>query len=69
MGEGLAEWIVTTPGGEQVVLQMAYFERCREPVVMGIGPVLDIDDIAGGKVCALAKSSCRIATNLSRSIP
>jgi hypothetical protein len=27
MGEGLAEWIVTAPGGEQIVLQLAYFDR------------------------------------------
>jgi hypothetical protein len=54
MGEGLAEWIVTDPGGEQMLLQLAYFDRCREPVVMDVGPVLDIEDVAGGKVCALA---------------
>ena len=40
MGQGLAEWIVTAPGGEQTVLQMAYFDRSRAPVVMEIGPVL-----------------------------
>jgi hypothetical protein len=38
MGQGLAEWIVTAPGGEQTVLQMAYFDRSRAPVVMEIGP-------------------------------
>jgi len=54
MGEGLAEWIVTAPGGRQMMLQMAYFDRGREPVVMDIGPVLDLEDVAGGKVCALA---------------
>ena len=27
--EGLAEWIVTATGGEQMMLQMAYFDRCR----------------------------------------
>jgi hypothetical protein len=55
MGEGLAEWIITSPGGEQMALQMAYFDRGRDPVeVMGIGPVLDLEDVAGGKVCALA---------------
>jgi hypothetical protein len=25
MGEGLAEWIVTGPGGEQMMPKMAYF--------------------------------------------
>jgi Nucleotidyl transferase AbiEii toxin, Type IV TA system len=54
LGEGLAEWIVTTPGGEQMMLQMAYFERARRPVIMDIGPVLDLEDVVGGKVCALA---------------
>jgi hypothetical protein len=30
MGEGLAEWIVTAPNGEQMLLQLAYFDRaCR----------------------------------------
>jgi hypothetical protein len=37
-----------------MMLQMAYFDRGREPVMMDIGPVLDIEDVAGGKVCALA---------------
>jgi hypothetical protein len=54
MGEGLAEWIITAPGGEQMMLQMAYFDRAREPVIMDVGPVLDLEDVVGGKVCALA---------------
>ena len=54
MGEGLAEWIVTAPGGEQMMLQMAYFDRARRPVIMDVGPVLDLEDVVGGKVCALA---------------
>jgi hypothetical protein len=54
MGEGLAEWIVTAPGGEQMMLQMAYFDRDCPPVVMDVGPVLDLEDVVGGKVCALA---------------
>jgi Nucleotidyl transferase AbiEii toxin, Type IV TA system len=54
MGEGLAEWIVSDPGGEQMLLQMAYFDRARRPVIMDIGPVLDLEDVVGGKVCALA---------------
>ena len=54
MGEGLAEWIVTAPNGEQMLLQMAYFERARRPVIMDVGPVLDLEDVVGGKVCALA---------------
>ena len=54
MGEGLAEWIISAPGGRQMALQMAYFDRAQEPVVMEFGPVLDLRDVAGGKVCALA---------------
>ena len=54
LGEGLAEWIITAPSGEQMLLQMAYFDRARKPVIMDIGPVLDLEDVVGGKVCALA---------------
>jgi hypothetical protein len=36
------------------MLQLAYFDRDRDPVVMDIGPVLDLEDVAGGKTCALA---------------
>jgi Nucleotidyl transferase AbiEii toxin, Type IV TA system len=54
MGDGLAEWIVTAPSGEQMLLQLAYFDRARRPVIMDVGPVLDLEDVVGGKVCALA---------------
>jgi hypothetical protein len=54
MGEGLAEWIVTAADGEQMMLQLAYFDRARSPVTMDVGPVLDLEDVVGGKVCALA---------------
>jgi hypothetical protein len=54
MGDELAEWIVTAPGGRQMMLQLAYFARDRRPVVMEVGPVLDLADVIGGKVCALA---------------
>ncbi len=54
MDEGLAEWIVTAPGGKQMTLQMAYFDRRNAPVIMDFGPVLDLEDAIGGKVCALA---------------
>jgi len=37
-----------------MMLQVAHFDRGREPVVMDIGPVLDIENVAGGKVRALA---------------
>ncbi|HKA96612.1 MAG TPA: hypothetical protein VKD66_10135 [Streptosporangiaceae bacterium] len=37
-----------------MTLQMAYFERSRGPVIMEFGPVLDVEDALGGKVCALA---------------
>jgi hypothetical protein len=54
MGEGLAEWTITAPGGLQMMLQMAYFDRARRPVIMEFGPVLDLEDAIGGKVSALA---------------
>ncbi len=54
IGEGLAEWTVTAPGGQQMMLQMAVFDRASQPVVMEFGPVLDLEDVIGGKVCALA---------------
>jgi hypothetical protein len=53
MGDGLAEWLVTAPGGERMMLQIAYFDRKCAPVIMDIGPVLHVEDV-GGKVCALA---------------
>ena len=54
MGQGLAEWVITAPDGQQTMLQMAYFDRTRGPVTMDVGPVLDLEDLAGSKVCALA---------------
>src|SRR5216684_2896546 len=54
MGEGLAEWIVTAPAGERTMLQIAYFDRARRPVTMDYGPVMALEDVVGGKVCALA---------------
>ena len=53
MGEGLAEWIITAPSGQQTMLQMAYFDRTRGPVAMDVGPVLDLQDVAAGKAVAL----------------
>jgi len=52
MGQGLAEWLVTAPDGQELTVQLAYFDRDRDPVTMEVGPVLE--DAAGGKVCALA---------------
>ena len=54
MGQGLAEWQVTAPDGQRTVLQMSYFDRMRGPVTMDIGPVLDLQDVLGQKVAALA---------------
>ncbi len=54
IGEGLAEWLVSAPNGEQMLLQLAYFDRARRPVIMDVGPVLDLEDVVGGKMCALA---------------
>jgi predicted nucleotidyltransferase component of viral defense system len=54
MGQGLAEWQVTAPDGRQTVLQMSYFDRTCGPVTTDIGPVLDLRDVLGSKVAALA---------------
>jgi Nucleotidyl transferase AbiEii toxin, Type IV TA system len=54
MGDGLAEWTVTAPDGQRMMLQMAYFDRAAQPVAMEVGPVLNLQDVVGGKVCALA---------------
>ena len=54
MDDGLAEWTVTASDGQQIMLQMAYFDRTRQPVTMDVGPVLCLEDVVGGKVCALA---------------
>jgi nucleotidyltransferase AbiEii toxin of type IV toxin-antitoxin system len=54
VGEGLAEWIIATPDGREMMLQIAYFDRGHQPVLMEFGPVLDLDDVLGGKVTALA---------------
>jgi hypothetical protein len=54
MGEGLAEWMITGPGGRRMLLQISYFDRSRDPVTMDIGPVLDLDDVIAGKIVALA---------------
>jgi hypothetical protein len=59
MGDQMAEWIVSEPDGGQMTLQMAYIDRCCKPVRMDVGPVLDLDDVVGSKVCALAS---RVAT-------
>jgi Nucleotidyl transferase AbiEii toxin, Type IV TA system len=52
--DGLAEWIVTGPDGRRTMLQLARIDRDRRPVAMDVGPVLDLEDVVGSKVCALA---------------
>lgn len=50
---GLAEWEVTGAEGT-TTLQLAFFERLREPVqVRGLGPVLSLEDVIAGKAAAL----------------
>lgn len=56
---GLAEWIVTSPGGEQMILQIAHFDRTQAPVIMNVGqaqelPVLALPDLLASKTAALA---------------
>jgi hypothetical protein len=36
------------------VLQLTRIDRDRRPVTMDVGPVLDLEDVVGSKVCALA---------------
>lgn len=57
MDDDLAEWLVTSPGGQQMMLQLAYFDRTVNPVTTGIGPVLAVEDVIGGKAAALAVRS------------
>jgi hypothetical protein len=53
---------VTGPGGEQMLLQLAYFDRGRAPVVMDLGPVLDLEDAVGGKAARWPAGSNRGTT-------
>jgi len=39
MGQGLAEWTVSTPDGLRTVLQLSFLDRFREPVAMDFGPL------------------------------
>lgn len=53
IADGLAEWDVAAPDGETTQVQVAFFDRLREPVQFrGIGPVLSLDDVIAGKVSA-----------------
>jgi hypothetical protein len=54
LGEELAEWTITASGDQRTNLQLGYFDRSYEPVTMDVGPVLHLEDAAGGKICALA---------------
>ena len=51
---GLAEWVVTSPRGEQTILQITHFDRNRSPVFMDVGPVLNPLDAIASKVRAFA---------------
>ena len=37
-----------------MALQLAYFDRARAPVITEVSPVLDLEDVIGGKVAAMA---------------
>jgi hypothetical protein len=50
--DGLIEWTVTGPDDQQTVLQIAHFDRNRNPVPMDVGPVLDPLDAIASKVRA-----------------
>lgn len=58
IADGLAEWDVTAPDGETTQVQVAFFDRLREPVqVRGIGPVLSLDDLIASKISAASTRS------------
>jgi hypothetical protein len=60
LNDDLAEWLITGPGGQRMMLQLAYFDRTVTPVTTspsGIGPVLAVEDVIGGKAAALAVRS------------
>jgi hypothetical protein len=46
---GLAEWVVTSPRGEQTVLQIAHFDRNRAPVSMDVGRCRSPEDRLPGR--------------------
>jgi hypothetical protein len=50
--DGLIEWTVAGPDDQQTVLQIAHFDRNRNPVPMDVGPVLDPLDAIASKVRA-----------------
>jgi Nucleotidyl transferase AbiEii toxin, Type IV TA system len=50
--DGLIEWTVTGPDDQQTVLQIAHFDRNRNPVPMDVGPVLNPLDAIASKVRA-----------------
>ena len=66
LGEGLAEWTITAPGGQQMLLQLAYFDRAR---IMEIGPVLDLQDVVGGKVARCSRAGHAILGHRRRDGP
>jgi Nucleotidyl transferase AbiEii toxin, Type IV TA system len=53
------EWLLTADDGQRTKLRMAYYYRHNPPVQRAVGPVLDVEDAVGSKVCALAG---RVAT-------
>jgi hypothetical protein len=50
--DGLVEWTVSGPDGQQTILQIAHFDRSRTPVPMDVGPVLNPLDAIASKVRA-----------------
>jgi Nucleotidyl transferase AbiEii toxin, Type IV TA system len=47
-----AEWTVAR-AGKQVSLQVMVSESLRDPVIMGLGPVMAVEDVLGSKLRAL----------------
>ena len=63
MGDGIAEWVITAPGGQQTMLQLAYFDRSHRPVTMDVGPVLALEDLAGRRCARWPAGSSRVITS------
>jgi hypothetical protein len=77
IGGGLGEWVITAPGGEEMVLQMAHFDRSRSPVIIDTVPVrgcrpgsprLLTSAHRPGRLLRIVKStrSARMAATMSR---
>jgi hypothetical protein len=67
--DGLIEWTVTGPGGQRTVLQIAHFDRNRNPVYMDVGPVLNpLDAIASNVRAFVTRAEERDAIDVAAAL-